>query len=529
MLKNLRLLSFALLLVGGLAFAGALGGGAEARAQEVVIADEPLHLVILHTNDVHGQAEPRSATWLDRVNPPQLGGLARLAGELHAVARAEAEAGALVLAVDGGDWYQGTPEGLVEDGIAFAKLLVDVGYDGMVVGNHEFDHGVAHLDRLIQESGAPALLANVRVPATDKRVPWAAPYRILQLGRGERSLRIALVGLLTPDTPSITHVDARALEFTDPGAELTRVLVELGSLGVPIDLVLPVTHLGVDADRQLAAAHPELPLIVGGHSHTTLRNGVRAGRTLIVQTGCKATVLGRVDLYLDPKTHAVLSSAAQLIELPVDAARTDPELAEACRVLIAAGAEAMGIEVGELAADLGRSRGLTSGTAGNWITDVMRARLGSDVGIQNRGGIRCDLDKGTLTRRNLFELLPFGNTLVEVELSGTELIQLAKNAVEDKSHSGIECSGMRLIYTGVWPDGGLLRVEVAGKPVDSEARYTVATNSFLAGGGDSYLPESARMRKLKDTGLMLRDLMEEAVVAGAGAKVDLGNRFAVEP
>lgn len=529
MLKNLRLLSFALLLVGGLAFAGALEGQAEGEVRAATSLDEPLHVVVLHTNDVHGQAEPRAATWLDRDNPPQLGGLARLAGELHAVARAEAAAGALVLAVDGGDWYQGTPEGLVENGLAFAKLHTSVGYDGMVVGNHEFDHGVAHLDRLIQETGAPALLANVRVPATGKRVPWAAPYRILQLGRGERSLRVALVGLLTPDTPSITHVDARALDFTDPGEELTRVLAELDDLGAPIDLVLPVTHLGVDYDRKLAAAHPELPLIVGGHSHTTLRNGVREGQTLIVQTGCKATVLGRVDLYLDPKTHAVLRSSARLIELPADEARTDQELAEACRVLVAAGAEEMNTEVGELSADLGRSRGVVSGSAGNWITDVMRARLGCDVGVQNRGGIRRNLDKGTLTRRDLFEILPFGNTLVEIELSGAELFEMAKNAVEDRSHSGIEFSGMRLHYRGAWPDGALERVEVAGKPVAPEARYRLATNSFLAGGGDSYLPESVRMREMKDTGLILRDLMEEALAAGAGALVDTGNRFTVEP
>lgn len=495
--------------------------------RDVPAESTPLHLVILHTNDVHGQAAPRSATWLDKQDPPQLGGLPRLAGELHAVAEAEREAGALVLAVDGGDWYQGTPEGLVEGGKVFSSLLASVGYDAMCVGNHEFDHGVPHLAELIEESGAPAVLANVRVPATGERVDWAKPYRIVELGEGE--LRVALVGLLTPDTPSITHADARKLDFTDPGEELTRAMAELEAPSKGVDLVIPVTHLGVDSDRELARAHPELPLIVGGHSHTTLRKGVREGETLIVQTGCKATVLGRVDLWLDPTTFAVRRSSARLIELPADEARTDADLAAACAELIAEGAKEMDTKVGSLAADLVRSRSLVSGSAGNWITDVMRAKLGSDVGIQNRGGIRRNLDAGELTRRELFEMLPFGNTLVEVDLTGAELFELAKRAIEDKKHSGIEFSGMRLVCRGARPEAELVAVEVGGKPLDPSATYRVATNSFLAGGGDSYLPESAQNRKMTDTGLILRDLLEEALSEGAGEHVDAANRYVVEP
>ena len=517
-------LSLALLLALSLAACDTFPIVEEAQAESA-----PLHLVVLHTNDVHGQAAPRSATWLDKENPPQLGGLPRLAGELHAVAEAEREAGALVLAVDGGDWYQGTPEGLVDGGKVFASLLASVDYDGMVVGNHEFDHGTKHLAELIVESGAPAILANVRVPATGKRVAWAKPYRIVKFGAGERTLTVALVGLLTPDTPTITHADARKLDFTDPGEELTRAIAELRASGDRIDLILPVTHLGVNRDRELARAHPELPLIVGGHSHTTLREGVREGTTLIVQTGCKATVLGRVDLWLDPVTFAVRRSSACLIELRADETRTDAVLAAACAELIAEGAKEMDTQVGTLAADLTRSRELVSGSAGNWITDVMRAKLGCDIGIQNRGGIRRNLDAGDLTRRELFEMLPFGNTLVAIDLTGAQLFGLAQSAVEDRKHSGIEFSGMRLVYRGEWPDGALDRVEVGGLPVDPKAMYRVATNSFLAGGGDGYLPKSALDGKKTDTGLILRDLMEEALAAGAGDHVDAGNRFDVEP
>lgn len=515
----------------------------------------PIHVVVLHTNDIHGQASPRSATWLDRDNPPQLGGLPRLAGEISALAEAERAAGALVLVLDGGDWYQGTPEGLVDDGLAFTSLLGRIDYDAMVVGNHEFDHGVPHLAGLIQASGVPSILANVReqvecfcaemAPANcacglnpksgcmcqlGERVDWAPPYRIVTLTHLGRAIDVALVGLITPDTPTITHHDARALNFEDPVLEMERVMAELAPLG--IELVLPVTHLGVDRDRDLARAFPDLPLIVGGHSHTTLRNGVHQGDTLIVQTGCKATVLGRVDLELDPATFAVLSAEASLIELPNTAMpdgelRIDVEIAVAAESLIQAGAAEMDVEVGRLVSDLGRSRGTVSGSAGNWITDVMRARLGSDVAIQNRGGIRSDLTAGMQTRRDLFAIAPFGNTLVEVEVTGADLLETAKRATMDTRHSGIEMSGMTVQYAGEWPDGEVVGVRIGDAPVDPERVYRVATNSFLVGGGDAYFPESIEVAKKLDTGLMLRDLLEEALREGAGERVDTSNRYEV--
>ncbi|MDF1800313.1 MAG: bifunctional UDP-sugar hydrolase/5'-nucleotidase [Planctomycetota bacterium] len=482
---------------------------------------EPLHLVVLHSNDIHGQAQPLAGRWVDRENPPPRGGLSRLAGELAAAEAAARADGAHVLVVDGGDWFQGTPEGLVDDGRAFVELLGEIGYDAMVVGNHEFDHGVPYLADLLGAGIVPHVLANVREPSTGERVAWCVPYRIEQVG----DLRVALVGLLTTGTPAITHADARALDFVEPGLELATVRAELEALAEPVDLILPITHLGVSADRDLARAHPDLPLIVGGHSHTTLAEGVREGDTLIVQAGCKAMVMGRVDLYLDPVTLAVLSSSAHLVELPPDAELDDAALAEACAALTAIGAEEMDLVVGRFEAPLLRSRGVASGSAGNWITDAFRSRLGTDVAIQNRGGIRRDIEAGEVRRRDLFEMQPFGNTLVAIELTGAELFTTVERALTDRKHSGIEFSGMTVHYRGEAPDLELVAVTVGGEPLDPAATYSLATNSFLAGGGDTYLPESVIAREAIDTGLVLRDVAEEALAGGAGVHVDSTNRY----
>jgi len=487
-------------------------------------AAEPVHLVVLHSNDIHGQARPLRAKWIDREDPPMHGGLARLAGELAAAEERARAAGALVLTVDGGDWFQGTPEGLVEDGRAFVELLGMIGYDAMVVGNHEFDHGVPFLAAMLSDDIVPHVLANVREPETGQRAAWTVPWRIEEVG----GLRVAMVGLLTPDTPSITHEDARLLDFIDPGEEFATVRAELEDLDDPVDLILPVTHLGVSYDRELARAHPDLPLIVGGHSHTSLTEGVREGDTLIVQAGCKAMVMGRVDLWLDPTDWSVVESRARLVELPQDRELEHAELAEACAALVAVGAAEMDTVVGELAAPLDRARGIPSGSAGNWITDVMRDKLDADVAVQNRGGIRRDLTAGPVTRRDLFELAPFSNTLVQFEVTGAELEALVLEAVTNKKHSGIEFSGMSVWLSGDAPDLGVARVDVAGQPVDPEATYRLATNSFLAGGGDGYLPASVIAREALDTGLILRELYEDALGRGWGLHSDTASRYLFE-
>src|SRR5207253_298996 len=121
---------------------------------------------------------------------------------------------------------------------------------------------------------------------------WVPPYRIVEKG----GVRVALVGLLTTITPEITHPDALELDFADPERELALVAKELTASEQRVDWILPVTHLGVETDKKLARSRPDLPLIVGGHSHTLLKEGVREGNTLIVQTGTKASVVGRVEL-----------------------------------------------------------------------------------------------------------------------------------------------------------------------------------------------------------------------------------------
>ncbi len=489
-------LSLSLSLAGSLT-AAALGQQGELR-----------HLVVFHTNDIHGQVLPRPATWLKDVDPlPDSGGLPRLAATVLRERREAEASGAAVLFVDGGDWFQGTPEGHLERGRGFLEALALAGHDALVVGNHEFDHGVDVLRELLPVMGERALLANVR-DAEGQRIPGTRDSVVVE----RLGLRIALVGLLTPVTPDITHASTRALVFEPPAEALARVKSELGD---SVDWILPVCHLGVEHERALAIAHPWLDLVVGGHSHTYLRQGVDEGSTLVVQAGDKASALGRVDLWFDAEGRVVRKSA-RLMDLYDEPGAEDRNtlVDERCAALAKRAAESMDQVVGVLGGPLEQSRRpLVNTSAGNFITDLMRARSGAPIALHNRGGIRNTLPAGPVTRRDLFSILPFGNHLVTLELDGATLIEIFRRSVEDEDARALEFSGLVVVVRMEAGKARFVELRVGAEPCDPARRYKVTTNSFLAEGNDG-LKELAAAAPRELDFVVLRDMLEYAFAGG---------------
>ncbi|MBM3988958.1 MAG: bifunctional metallophosphatase/5'-nucleotidase [Planctomycetes bacterium] len=509
-----------LLLALPLGACAATGGAAWQRPQGTV------RLVVLHTNDIHGQVLTRKATWIDRQAPPQIGGLPRVAGYVNAVRRELAGSGTELLVLDGGDWYQGTPEGGLERGLPFVEALAAIDFDALVIGNHEFDHSTANLQRLLVATGGRAVCANLRDPASGERAPWIEPWRIVECG----GLRIALVGLLTPETPSISHPDTRALTFVDPALELATVKRELAGR---CDLILPVSHMGVEEALATAKAHPDLPLFVTGHSHTFLKEGKRDGGGLVVQAGAKASAVGRVELEIDGPSAVVTSVRSMLVDLLVEPADQDrdAEVERRCAELVRRAEVDMQREVGELATPLKAGRGPFSTLAGNWVADLVRERMGAEVGIHNRGGTRAEIDAGPVTVREVFEMLPFDNDVVLLEVLGADLENVVRGAIEGTVHSGLDYSGLRVFVRSRKEDGAtrleFVRIEIGGLPLDPQKTYKVALNSFLAGGGDGY-KEFARSRKLAQDPILLRELAEAAFVGAGRIEPQLEARIVAE-
>lgn len=459
-----------------------------------VLAGEPLRIVVLHTNDIHGQLRPLPASPSRAVLRGQpAGGFIHLAlmvrGEREAARRMSAE----VLLLDAGDLFQGTPLGNETRGDAVIDVMNALGYDAAALGNHEFDYGVDNLVRLAKRARFPILCANAsRVEGTLD--PVIASMTVQRAG-----LTIGLIGVITPDTPQMTTPDlAGKVRFSDPVPAVKALVAETRA-----DLFIVVSHLGTAGELRLAREVAQLTLIVGGHSHAPLQRKI--GSVTISRTHARTLSLGRVSIEVDKTTKRVRRVASRLI--PVDA--TMPHAPDIAAIVDRHGAaldKALERVVGTLATPLRRRGGLFSSAAGNWASDVIRRAGRADIGIMNKGGLRADLEAGAVRAGDCYRLMPFDNTVVSMDLTGAGVRALVERHLGSGGYPALEWSGMRVFVTRSDQAWRIDRIEVGGKALEPGRSYRVATNSFLARGGDGFTTFQDG-KKLAKTGTLLRDAL----------------------
>lgn len=257
-------------------------------------AAEPVKIRVYHTNDVHGWIMARP----DKFQTNRLvGGAAALASLIS-----KDEGPKLVL--DAGDWWQGTPEGSLTKGEAVADVFNAIGYDAVVIGNHEYDDGADSLRALIGKIKVPVLSANT-YGADGKLVPWVRPSILKEVA----GVKVGIFGLTTTNMRRLAFPkNIAGLDFrreVDVAREQVKALKRQGAT-----VIIAVTHIGLEVegskhegDQTLAREVPGIDLIVGGHSHTFLTRPVQGENgTLIVQAGQYLQKAGRATLEIDPAT-----------------------------------------------------------------------------------------------------------------------------------------------------------------------------------------------------------------------------------
>lgn len=365
-------------------------------------------LTILHANDMHGHVLSNSN--LDATGP---GGLARL-NTLAAPVRRDMPN---VLYLDAGDDVQATPTEFYYRGATMINAMNAAGFDAATFGNHEFDWAQHQAAWLVEQGDFPRLAANVRDTRTGEVYGGAREYVVFRRG----PLRIAVFGLTTRDTvliewpPTLSHV-----RFEDPIATAAR-LVPL--LRRQADVVVALTHIGLNLDKSLAAAVPGIDVIVGGHSHTTLPEHVWVGNTLIAQTGSYANNLGRIDLLLNRAAGAWSITAVNGRDGRWWADRPEPPLGKSYpRAVLLPVVESIpqdsSVADGYLgpfnavatllreiiatapAAIAGSGSSTTPRPLPSTLANLLRKRTGADVGLMP--ALSSNLPAGTLTVRSVY-------------------------------------------------------------------------------------------------------------------------------
>jgi len=438
-----------------------------------------VQITILHTNDFHGALLPSENKKM--VPPPdKVGGSAYLAGYVEEV-RKENPAGVLLL--DAGDIAQGTPISNLFAGLPVIEAMNLESYNAATLGNHEFDWGRKSLDRMLRTAGFPFVSSNVVVTATGRGIPGTIPYLMLDV----KGVRFGILGLTNPETPSIVMAsNVEGIEFRDPVATIDRYYPILKARGAEVILVL--SHCGFEEDKELAAKTRGIDIIVGGHSHTEVPDPAVVNGTIVVQAGTKGRFMGRLDLTIDDESGQILAHTQHQENVPIIDSKITPVAAVAALVerYNAQVAPIMGTVIGKALVDVPHSREATMDTPlGDLLTDIMCRVTGAQVALLNSGGIRASLDQGDITMEDVFNIMPFDNCLVTMDLTGDQIRSLLEYGV--RGTSALQVSGISMTFDPTAPEGERIRsLMIAGESVQPDQLYKVATLDFLATGGDGY-------------------------------------------
>ncbi|MEH6829282.1 MAG: bifunctional metallophosphatase/5'-nucleotidase [Sulfitobacter sp.] len=482
-------------------------------------------LTILHTNDFHARFEPISkydgpCGVEDNTEGKCFGGTARL---VTAIKEAKGRTNNAIL-VDGGDQFQGTLFYSYYKGQLAAEMMNKLGYDGMTVGNHEFDDGPEVLASFMSAVNFPILMSNADVSAEPLLADKLAKSTVIERG-GEK---IGLIGLTPQDTDELASPGDN-VTFSDPVAAVQGEVDALTAMGV--NKIIVLSHSSYLVDQQVAAATTGVDVIVGGHSNTLLSNTneraegpypTMVGDTAIVQAYAYGKYLGELNVTFDDAGKITQASGEPIL---IDAAVTeDAETVARISEMAAPLEEIRNKVVADTAEPIGGDRAVCRAqecSMGNLIADAMLARVagqGIDVAIQNGGGIRASIDAGQVTMGDVLTVLPFQNTLSTFQVTGAVLVEALENGVsqvEEGAGRFPQVAGMTFAFDASAPAGSRVSdVMIAGAAVDMEKVYGVVSNNYVRNGGDGYAMFKTATNPY-DFGPDLADVTAEFLAANA--------------
>ncbi len=488
--------------------------GASCLRQEVKLPADARRIVFLHLNDTHGHFYGK----LNKGARPDHG--YSFENLVAWVARIEGEVGAdsVILSL-GGDLNTGTPESDELGARPDMDLLRQARLRVATIGNHEFDRPPAFFERQAKESSFAWVSANVLRPDGSPVVP---PSIVLRAG----DRNIAFVGLTTEQTNQIGNPRNIAGYRFSRAIDAARAQVD--KLRPQSDFIVALTHLGFyppgkvphDAtdDRKLAEAVPGLNLILGGHSHTLVKDEVVNG-VPIFQAKCFAEYLVRVDFGIRPRASGsppVLLRSEMIPlnrapeQLSADALARSRRARESIDAYLARSREMFSRVVAQAQEDFHYERAQAHSSAiGRLVAESQVVGSGADVALVIAGGVRGGFKKGAITLRDVLTVCPFRNTVGTVEMTGRELIELLQSKMVASADRGAFpiVRGMT-----VRVEGGRVAVQRGGRPLSADARVRVAINSYMASGGSGY-PDYVSSGRFRDLGVsdadMLRRYLEQ--------------------
>ncbi|XP_072933664.1 apyrase-like [Epargyreus clarus] len=484
----------------------------------LVVNDQVLsyELNILHYNDFHARFVETSPSGrnCDPEVAPCIGGFARLATAIREGLVREPES----LVLNGGDSFQGTIWYTMLRWNVTQDFMNMIPHDAHVLGNHEFDNGIEGLVPYLEHLEAPVVTANI-IDDEEPTIQGLYNSSII-VEKGGR--KIGIIGVLIATTNMLASTGK--LVFTDEVETVRREAEKLHEQG--IDIIVVLSHCGIDIDREIALhGGPHIDIIVGGHSHTLLYNDdppeesafaprgpypviveMATRKVLIVQAAAHTQFLGEIKLHFDDDgnllsweghPHFIGNSVVQA-----------PDVLEKINYYLPKITEAANMEVGSSLVHLSSTCKCNECNLGNFVCDAfMNAVMDRAEGnnwhfahfcIINRGNIRADIAPGVITFESVLLSTPFENNVEVYELRGDHILEMLEFSVANEWYPGarmLQFSGMQVFIDGSRPRyERVLGVSVrcidcdvpSYRPLRLHKYYRVVSQSFIGSGGDGF-------------------------------------------
>ncbi|MDY6916246.1 MAG: bifunctional UDP-sugar hydrolase/5'-nucleotidase [Candidatus Cloacimonadota bacterium] len=482
-----------------LVFVGVLG----------ISADE-LKLDLLFTNDIHGGIDRYPATFMNPDFPPMLGGGGVAATYINRV-RAKSEEGKRDhLLVDVGDFFQGHPIGTMSDGEAVIKYMNMIGYDLMVIGNHEYDISEERLKEVLSMAEFPILSCNIVKKGTDELVDYVQPYIIVE----KMGVKIGIIGLTTTDTAKMSFPEnIKNVDFLNAKESLQKWIPIVEEQGV--DLLFVAGHMGIPYDaeaaykrryenelqeerernwgydaQELAHEVEGIDVFFAGHIHVGYADPWEdpVTHTLVLQGYAYGSNVGHITLKIDKETKTITGyelpslDDGALITLFEDEFIPHPGISDTIAYYQQKAEEGMDEVIGIAEEQISRRDVDAQSEIGNLVCQSMLFATDADFAFLNMGGVRSDIQKGPITYRDVFNVMPFDNQIVTFEASGEFLKRIIEMRVSGTRH-GLRIAGGKVVYSRKREDyDRITKLEIAGEPWRADKTYQVATTDFLLQG-----------------------------------------------
>ncbi|MCX4182214.1 bifunctional metallophosphatase/5'-nucleotidase [Enterobacter sp. HSTU-ASh6] len=449
-------------------------------------------VTLIYTNDLHAHVEPYKVPWIAD-GKRDVGGWANIT----TLVKEEKAKSKATWFFDAGDYFTGPYISSLTKGKAIIDIMNTMPFDAVTMGNHEFDHGWDNTLLQLSQAKFPIVQGNIFYQNSSKLF-WDKPYTIIE----KDGVKVGVIGLhgVFAFDDTVSAATRVGIEARDEIEWLQRYLDELKG---KVDLTVLLVHEGtparqssmggtdvrraLDKDIQTAGQVKGLDILITGHAHVGTPEPIKVGNTLILSTDSGGIDVGK--LVLDyTKPHQFTVKKLELKTIYADEWKPDPQTKQ----VIDGWNKKLDVQVQQTVAqspvELTRAYG-ESASLGNLAADALLAAAGKNtqLALTNSGGIRNEIPSGAITMGAVISTFPFPNELATMDLTGKQLRTLMEHAAS-LSNGVLQVSkGVEMKYDSSKPIGQrVVLFTLNGKPIEDATLYHIATQSFLADGGDGF-------------------------------------------